>query len=102
MHDRRGSNAEAVRRVWEEQYTEYGRLVVIDSPYRSLVTPLMAYIDAVDRQDPTNLTTVVLPEYIPKHWWERLLHNQTAFRLKAALLFRPGTVVINVPYHPRG
>lgn len=93
--------AAAFRRLWDEKYTEYGRLVVIDSPYRSLVTPLMAYIDAVDRRDPDDLVTVVLPEYIPKHWWERVLHNQTAFRLKAALLFRPGTVVINVPYHLR-
>jgi len=93
--------AQAFRRLWEKTHTEYGRLVVIDSPYRSLVTPLLAYIDAVDRQDPDDLVTVVLPEFVPKHWWERLLHNQTAFRLKAALLFRPGTVVTNVPYHLR-
>ncbi len=74
---------------------------MIDSLYQSLVTPLLAYIDAVDRQDPDDLVTVVLQEFVPKHWWERLLHNQTAFRLKAALLFRPGTVVTNVPYHLR-
>ncbi|MBA2468044.1 MAG: hypothetical protein H0V37_01415, partial [Chloroflexia bacterium] len=43
--------------------------------------------------------TVVLPEYVPRHWWEQILHNQTALRIKAALLFRPGTVVISVPYH---
>ncbi len=94
--------AEEFRREWERKYTEYGRLVVIDSPYRSLITPLLAYIDAVDRSDPDDLITVVLPEFVPKHWWERLLHNQTAFRLKAALFFRPGTVVVNVPYHLRG
>jgi hypothetical protein len=93
--------AQEFRRLWEKTHSEYGRLVVIDSPYRSLVTPLLAYIDAVDRQDPDDLVTVVLPEFVPKHWWERLLHNQTAFRLKAALLFRPGTVVTNVPYHLR-
>lgn len=93
--------AEAFRREWERTYAEYGRLMVIDSPYRSLITPLLAYIDAVDRKDPDDLITVVLPEFVPRHWWERLLHNQTAFRLKAALLFRPGTVVTNVPYHLR-
>ena len=74
---------------------------MIDSLYRSLVTPLLAYINAVDRQDPDDLVTMVLPEFVPKHWWERLLHNQTAFRLKAGSLFRPGTVVTNVPYHRR-
>ncbi len=87
---------------WEEGYREYGNLVVIDSPYRSLVGPLLAYIDAVDRNDADDLVTVVLPEFIPRHWWERLLHNRTALRLKAALLFRPGTVLINVPFHLRG
>ena len=48
---------------------------------------------------PKDTITVVLPEYVPSHWWEHLLHNQTALRLKAALLFHPGVVVTNVPYH---
>ncbi|HET8631455.1 MAG TPA: APC family permease [Thermomicrobiales bacterium] len=75
------------------------RLVTIESPYRALTGPLLAYIDEMDRHDPADTLTVVLPEFVPAHWWEQLLHNQTALRLKAALLFRPGTVVINVPYH---
>jgi hypothetical protein len=74
-------------------------LTIIESPYRSLVGPLMAYIDAMHAQHPDKTLTVVLPEMVPAHWWEQVLHNQTALRLKAALLFRPGIVVADVPYH---
>ena len=52
-------------------------------------------------QYPDKTLTVILPEMVPAHWWEQVLHNQTALRLKAALLFRPGVVVANVPYHLR-
>ncbi|HEX5503894.1 MAG TPA: APC family permease [Thermomicrobiales bacterium] len=75
------------------------KLVTIESPYRGLTGPLLAYLDEMDHHDAADTLTVVLPEFVPAHWWEQLLHNQTALRLKAALLFRPGTVVINVPYH---
>jgi hypothetical protein len=68
------------------------------SPYRSLVAPLLKYIDAMDKSDDRPIT-VVLSEFVPHHWWEWLLHSQTAFRLKASLLFRPNTIVIDVPYH---
>jgi amino acid transporter len=74
-------------------------LVIIESPYRRLVEPLLAYIDAVDRQDPRRPITVVLPEFVPRHWWEYLLHNLTAWRLKLRLFFRPDTIVVDVPYH---
>jgi hypothetical protein len=74
-------------------------LVIIESPYRSLGGPLLAYIDALQETYPNDTMTVVLPEYVPSRWWEHLLHNQTALRLKAALLFHPGVVVTNVPYH---
>jgi hypothetical protein len=74
-------------------------LVIIESPYRSLVGPLLSYIDEIDRQQPNDTLTVVLPEFVARHWWEQLLHNQTALRIKAALLFRPGTVVTSIPYH---
>ncbi len=74
------------------------RLDVIESPYRSLMAPLMKYIDAIDRRDDRPIT-VVLAEFVPRHWWEWILHSQTAFRLKASLLFRPNTIVIDVPYH---
>jgi amino acid transporter len=75
------------------------QMVIIESPYRSLGGPLLAYIDALQETHPKDTVTVVLPEYVPSHWWEHLLHNQTALRLKAALLFHPGVVVTNVPYH---
>ena len=77
------------------------QLTIIESPYRSLVGPLLAYIDAMHLQHPGKTLTVVLPEMVPAHWWEQILHNQTALRLKAALLFRPGVVVADVPYHLR-
>ena len=74
-------------------------LVTIESPYRSIIQPLLRYLDAIDQQAGHDTVTVILPEYVASHWWEHLLHNQTALRLKAALLFRPGTVVTSVPYH---
>jgi hypothetical protein len=74
-------------------------LEIIESPYRSLVRPLLAYIDAIDKQVRDDTLIVVLPEMVATRWWHHLLHNQSALRLKAALLFRPGTVVVSVPYH---
>jgi len=94
--------AEDFRNRWLAKYGSLDGLVVIESPYRSLVSPLLAYIDAVDSTDPGDTIAVVLPEFVARHWWEHLLHNQTALRIKGALLFRPGTVVINVPYHLGG
>ena len=92
------SEAEELRRQWEAW--ECGvELVIIESPFRSLGGPLLAYIDALKDTYPKDTITVVLPEYVPSSWWEHLLHNQTALRLKAALLFHPGVVVTNVPYH---
>ena len=73
-------------------------LDVVESPFRSLVPPLLRYIDAIDKSDDRPIT-VVVSEFVPRHWWEWLLHSQTAFRLKAALLFRPNTIVVDVPYH---
>ena len=92
------AGVEAMREAWGRLGTDI-RLVIIESPYRSLVGPLLAYLDEVDGQRPDDTLTVILPEYIARHWWEQLLHNQTALRIKAALLFRPGTVVTSVPYH---
>ncbi len=84
-----------------EAWGNHVPLEIIESPYRSLVRPLLAYIDAIDRQQPDDTIVVVLPEMVATRWWHQILHNQTALRLKAALLFRPGTVVVNVPYHLR-
>jgi amino acid transporter len=73
-------------------------LDVIESPYRSLVPPLLRYIDDIGKRDQRPIT-VVLASFVPHSWWEWLLHSQTALRLKASLLFRPNTIVIDVPYH---
>jgi len=77
-------------------------LVVVESPYRALVGPLLAYLDVLDAawppdQDPP-ITFVVIPEYVARHWWERILYNQAAKRLRSVLLGRPLTVLVNVPY----
>jgi hypothetical protein len=74
-------------------------LTIIDTPFRSYIRPLLAYLDAIDRQRPDDTLVVVVPELVLDRWWHNLLHNQTALRLKAALLFRRRTVVMNVPYH---
>ena len=74
-------------------------LVILESPYRALIPPLVAYIDALQKQEPERPITVVLSEFVPRRPWEYLLHNQAALRLKLRLFFRPNTVVIDVPYH---
>jgi amino acid transporter len=74
-------------------------LVVLESPYRSILRPLLDYIDRMERQGEGRYLTVVLPEFIPSHWWEHFLHNQTALLVKAALLFKPGKVTVSIPYH---
>ena len=76
-------------------------LIILESPYRSFVAPLIAYIDAAQSQRPNSPITIVLPEYVPKHWWGFLLHNQSALRLKVRLFFRRNTVVVDAPYHLR-
>jgi amino acid transporter len=90
-----------LQKDWEAKIDGGGELVIIESPYRSLVSPLLAYLDSLRRQHPSETLMVVLPEFVPSRWWEHLLHNQTALLLKAALLFHPGIVVTSVPYHMR-
>jgi hypothetical protein len=80
-------------------FVEGVELVVIASPYRSLVGPLVRYIDRRLKLHPQKLVTVVLPEFVPAKWWHNLLHNQTSLMLKGALLFKPHVIVISVPYH---
>jgi hypothetical protein len=91
---------EELRRDWE-LWGEGVPLVVRRSPYRSLMEPLLDYIEEVDAERPDNFVTVVLPEFVPSRWWHHLLHNQRALLIKAALLFKPNTVVISVPFHLR-
>ncbi len=93
-------DAEEARHLQEkwEKWGEGVNLVILESPYRSLTGPLLSYIDLVQRKRPEAMLTVLVPEYVPDHWWEQPLHSQTALRLKAALLFRANTVVTSVPY----
>jgi hypothetical protein len=74
---------------------------VLENPFRSIIPPLLNYIDKVDNGDPNDILMVVLPEFVARHWWELFLHNQTALRIKRVLLFKPGVVVVDVPYHLR-
>jgi len=93
--------AELLRRRWEHQVPGVP-LVIVESPYRAIVGPVVAYLDVLDRAWPPDVeapvTIVVLPEYVARHWWDRLLYNQAARRLKAALVGRPHTVIADVPY----
>jgi amino acid transporter len=73
-------------------------LVVLESPYRSLLTPLLGYIEELENRYGDDVVTVVLPEFVPAHWWEHLLHNQTGLLVKTALMFRRGSIVTSVPY----
>ena len=87
-----------LRQEWNARLMDV-EMVLIDSPYRSLVRPVLSYIDALDRADPGQYVTVVLAEFRTPFPWQRFLHNQSARRLKAALLNRPNTVIVEVPYH---
>jgi len=90
-------SAEEFARRWRRWTTEVP-LDVIESPYRSLLQPLLKYIERIDERDDRPIT-VVLAEFVPRNWWEWILHSQTALRLKLSLLFRPNTIVIDIPYH---
>jgi amino acid transporter len=93
--------ATKIRKRWEHQLPEVP-LVIVESPFRALVAPLLSYLDVLDGGWPADkeapITFVVIPEYVARSWWERILYNQSAKRLRAALLGRPHTVVVNVPY----
>jgi hypothetical protein len=97
-------DAEAGQRLrdeWESTVLDVP-LAVISSPYRSFVGPVLAYIEAIEKADQGAFVTVVLPEFRTAWPWQRLLHNQSARRLKAALNDRPNNVVIEVPYDLSG
>jgi amino acid transporter len=89
---------EQVRRDWEH-WGKGVRLVILESPYRSLMEPLLDYIDRFAAGHPGDYITIVLPEFVPAKWWHHLFHNQRALLIKGALLFKPNTVVTSVPFH---
>ena len=89
----------AIRERWARYpFLEDVPLVILASPYRSINGPLLAYVDNIHRRDPEDLLTVIITEFIPAHWWEAPLHNQTAYRLRRALGLRPNIVVTSIPY----
>jgi amino acid transporter len=88
-------------RKLQERWNKWGGdipLIILDSPYRSLVRPLLTYIEEVDSRWDNDIVTIVLPEFVPARWWHHLLHNQTSLLIKGALLFRKNKVVTSVPY----
>lgn len=89
---------EKVQRKWD-MWGGGVRLQVLDSPYRLLLEPLLTYIEEIIAQrQPNEVITIVVPQFVPKHWWHNLLHAQTATWLRLALLFKPGIMITNVPY----
>jgi amino acid transporter len=93
------AEAEKVRAKWET-WGQGVRLVILDSPYRLVLEPLLGYIAMVAAQrQPSELITIVVPQFVPRHWWHNLLHTQAAVLLRLVLLFKPGIMVTDVPYH---
>jgi hypothetical protein len=92
----------ASTKTLRDQWAEWGQgveLVVLESPYRSLMEPLLEYVEDVQNSDRGGYVTVILPEFVPHRIWQHLLHNQHALLIKGALLFKPNVVVTSVPFH---
>jgi amino acid transporter len=87
----------AVQQEWERRQVP-APLTVIDSPYREITRPIIDFVKRVRTDSPRDVVTVFIPEYVVGHWWENLLHNQSALRLKGRLLFEPGVMVTSVPW----
>jgi amino acid transporter len=95
------TDPERTRRL-EEKWGKWGMgvpLIVLASPYRSLLGPLLDYIDSLQQLGPNHMVTLVLPEFIPARWWQQILHNQTALLIKGTFLFRKNVVITDVPHH---
>lgn len=88
---------EALVREWDERGIPVP-LKILNSPYRDITGPVLAYVKDINTSSPRDVVCVFIPEYVVGHWWEQLLHNQSALRLKARLLFQPGVMVTNVPW----
>lgn len=91
------AETEALMKQWEDLEIPIP-LKVVNSPYRELVRPVIRYVKELRKSSPRDIITVYIPEYVVGRWWEQLLHNQTALRLKGRLLFMPGVMVTSVPY----
>ncbi|MFB4265098.1 APC family permease [Nonomuraea sp. GTA35] len=92
-----GDEARKLQEEWERRGIPVP-LKMLDSPYREITQPILDYVKTIRRRSPRDVVTVFIPEYVVGHWWEHLLHNQSALRLKARLLFKPGVMVTSVPW----
>ena len=92
------AQTEQLRKDWDA-WGGRVKLVVLPSPFRSLMEPLLEYIEQAAEGKTNDYVTVILPEFVPARWWQHLLHNQTSLLIKGALLFRPNIVVTSVPFH---
>jgi len=90
-------DTQALQRDWERREIPV-TLRILDSPYREITRPILDYVKGLRKDSPRDLVTVYVPEYVVGHWWEQLLHNQSALRLKTRLLFTPGIMVVSVPW----
>ncbi len=91
------ADTRAIQQEWEERQIPVP-LTVVDSPYREITRPIINYVKSLRRESPRDVVTVFIPEYVVGKWWEHLLHNQSALRLKSRLLFEPGVMVTSVPW----
>ena len=91
------ADTKKLMREWEKRAIPVP-LKVIESPYREITRPVLEYVKRVRTKSPRDVVTVFIPEYVVGHWWEQLLHNQSALRLKGRLLFQPGVMVTNVAW----
>jgi hypothetical protein len=91
------ADTRALVREWEKSDISVP-LKVIESPYREITKPVLDYVKRVRKDAPRDVLTVFIPEYVVGHWWEQILHNQSALRLKGRLLFEPGVMVTSVPW----
>jgi amino acid transporter len=99
--DEHGRDSAALQKLQADwpTYCEGIPLRVLRNPYRKIVEPIIEDLDRMRMNEPEYTVTVILPEFVTRHWWESLLHNQTAWRIKAVLFLKPKTVVISIPYH---
>ena len=90
--------AEKLQKKWEH-YGDGVRLLILESPYRVLMKPLLDYIDRLDEQrQPNEIITIIVPQFVPEHWWSNFLHTRTADELRKMLLHRKEIVITEVPY----
>jgi amino acid transporter len=87
----------ALTKLWEDRSVPVP-LKVVESPYREITRPVLEYVKRIRTKNPRDVVTVFIPEYVVGRWWEQLLHNQSALRLKGRLLFQPGVMVTSVPW----